>query len=789
MTRNSETSELEALTGAGLSLLPVDPSTKVAQVQEWGSLMDGTRRLDLDEIKSASGWACICGAASGGLEVIDIDDKHSADKETLRANIRGILQSVLGAGAGKVPVSQTQSGGIHIYLFVGGEDLKGNLKLARNKNRETVVETRGKGGYVLCPPSPGYKWLRPIGEKPFKVTPTQRDELYAQLRVLNEYEEAEVHRDHLPVSIASQGHRPGDEYNAKNTPVSFLEARGWTAKQAGDKILLRRPEKPSGWSATWNAIPGRLWVFSTNAAPFEDQKTYSAFEVYALLEHGGNFSKAAEALAAEGYGEVRGESIPVVIGPPEEQDEFPTMEGIIHEVALDYKRAYNIPYSAAALTAITCSSAAIGKSVSVVGASNHGNSYCNLYTLIPMPPSSGKSTLRHVWQAMINFNDDAVQEFEEKKPEVRSRIHELRSRIDSNKQELRKLTKGGGMENLAEIEVCRAELKKAEEELNEIAEPDGTPKPPPLIIFSNATSEGLADEMNRTPDQAIAALDTEAGDAINLMLGMHRQSGVADVDLYLSGWSCESRTTVRRRQRSVLREPLMTMLLAAQPGKVKEMITHTEVQRRGLLARFVICHDIPEPKERPKEGFPSLSDDIQKRWHKINKALLTNRFEGEPYDLPCTPEAKQIFHDFYNEDVRARSGDWVNFQWLLGKSEEQAIRLSGVLSVLMDHREVYPDTAILACKIVRWSLKSTVAALWKTDISETQDKAAEIVDYIKTKGSNQAAFSHVRKYLKLSEDEVRNTVKRCELLELVKGKFKGEVVKLKMNVGSNEQAI
>ena len=45
-----------------------------------------------------------------------------------------------------------------------------------------------------------------------------------------------------------------------------------------------------------------LYVFSSNAAPFESQRAYGRFSVYALLEHGGDFALAASALRAEGYG-------------------------------------------------------------------------------------------------------------------------------------------------------------------------------------------------------------------------------------------------------------------------------------------------------------------------------------------------------------------------------------------------------------------------------------------------------------------------------------------------------
>jgi hypothetical protein len=63
----------------------------------------------------------------------------------------------------------------------------------------------------------------------------------------------------------------------------------------------RRPGKKRGQSAT--LIEGkRLYVFSTNATPFESDRIYPPFAIYAALEHGGDFSAAAKELSRQEYG-------------------------------------------------------------------------------------------------------------------------------------------------------------------------------------------------------------------------------------------------------------------------------------------------------------------------------------------------------------------------------------------------------------------------------------------------------------------------------------------------------
>ncbi len=48
-----------------------------------------------------------------------------------------------------------------------------------------------------------------------------------------------------------------------------------------------------------------LYVFSSNASPFEPNKAYNRFAVYAILNHGGDFKQAAADLSHQGYGEQR----------------------------------------------------------------------------------------------------------------------------------------------------------------------------------------------------------------------------------------------------------------------------------------------------------------------------------------------------------------------------------------------------------------------------------------------------------------------------------------------------
>jgi hypothetical protein len=104
----------------------------------------------------------------------------------------------------------------------------------------------------------------------------------------------------------AEGHRPGNVFNTHADWSRLLEPYGWTCVGRHREVTYwRRPSKIGpGISATTNyAARHLLYVFSTNATPFEPDTAYTPFAVYAWLAHGGDFTAAARALARRGSGE------------------------------------------------------------------------------------------------------------------------------------------------------------------------------------------------------------------------------------------------------------------------------------------------------------------------------------------------------------------------------------------------------------------------------------------------------------------------------------------------------
>ena len=293
---------------AGLSVLPAVKARKRPAVGAWKTW---SQRLPTDiEVEAwfSNGHEALCvvaGAVSGNLECIDFDQKAEA-YPAWRAKIDGSLLASL-------VVESTPSGGKHVVYRCAGR-VEGNQKLAqgiRNGKIATLVETRGEAGLFLCAPSPGYT----LEQGEFAHVPTisqeARETLLSAARELDEQPPAEA-RESAPApavaapAASSAGFltRPGDDFAQRGDPRPFLLAHGWTlcGEKSDGNELWTRPGKDArlGHSATLK--DGVFFVFSSNAAPFEPNRGYNAFQTYALLEHANDFKAATASLIGMGYG-------------------------------------------------------------------------------------------------------------------------------------------------------------------------------------------------------------------------------------------------------------------------------------------------------------------------------------------------------------------------------------------------------------------------------------------------------------------------------------------------------
>jgi hypothetical protein len=304
---------------SGLCVLPARLADKRPALPSWKAFQD---HLPNEQqlrtwFADAEAICILCGHVSGNVEMIDFDQKGEA--------LDAWLESVCTAAPDlldRLVVERSQSGGSHV-IYRCSEPVCGNIRLAeriiaapdesevvlngkKHKPRRngdkwevtlTLIETRGQGGLFLCAPSPGYDVTLGRLDRLTVITPAERDLLLSAAYALNE----RIPQPE-PITITgpvSEG-RPGDDFNHRGDIRALLQKHGWSLSRSGENEYWRRPGKDHGTSATLK--DGVLYVFSSNAAPFEQNKAYSPFGVYARLEHSGDYRKAAVALRQDGFG-------------------------------------------------------------------------------------------------------------------------------------------------------------------------------------------------------------------------------------------------------------------------------------------------------------------------------------------------------------------------------------------------------------------------------------------------------------------------------------------------------
>jgi hypothetical protein len=223
----------------------------------------------------------------------------------------------------RLVIEHTPRPGVHLGYRC--EVIEGNRKLAREKigvlpngkdDIKTLIETRGEGGLIVVAPTPagihpdcperGYELIQGDWTRPPLITPEEREILWNCARTLNRY--TPENRSQSYREPHTDADRVGSDYNEHVTHdelLDLLKEEGWTRtfQDARGDYLLRPGKSGRGWSATLGIVgPKRLYVFSTNADPFDHDRSYDPFGVYMRLKHNGDGKAAAKALTEQGYG-------------------------------------------------------------------------------------------------------------------------------------------------------------------------------------------------------------------------------------------------------------------------------------------------------------------------------------------------------------------------------------------------------------------------------------------------------------------------------------------------------
>lgn len=402
---------------AGLNILPASSREKRPLVS-WKNYIKQRPSFDdvfNDHTPHFDALALVCGATSGGVEVVDFDQKAAAFPSFWELAKEWCASCVL---------ESSQSGGKH--LIYRREDCGPSVKLASNKDG-VLIETRGQGGICIIAPSKGYEvesgdftllpiLSRGICEKIFS-TAKSFDETKKELRPVESFP-ARVERTQETGDSIAERLRDGFEW------LDSLKRAGWEFLFENENYLY--------FSRPFQNVKGKIGgsfsksekffhCFTSNAPPLEVDRTYSPLQLIAALEYDGDESKAAKAHSPKCQGGVIeilndfdtfGNELQSSFLSDEKKEEkkedtpltFPDRlyqcGGLIQELfETRDKFAIRQQPEGAFLAALTDMSFLAGRSVAVnfCGQLN----FPNLYSLFLAPSGMGKETLRRVGAEVV----------------------------------------------------------------------------------------------------------------------------------------------------------------------------------------------------------------------------------------------------------------------------------------------------------------------------------------------------------------------------------------------------
>jgi hypothetical protein len=570
-----------------------------------------------------------------------------------------------------------------------------------------------------------------------------------------------------PVVPAGVALKPGEDYDARGDFFALLKAHGWKPLQGGK--YWTRPGKNAGISASWGHHPGMFWVFSSSTE-LEQGRSYTPWQVYAMLEHGGDFRAAARQLAAEGYGEKREKSEkPVapdeeesgVLGTqvvPEEElpdrapfpaDLFaPAARAMIDEI----ERIHGVDADIPAACILSAVSAVLGRGLQVECRGRR--TMANVFTIIGAKSGIGKSvTSQPIFEPVALIDNE---ETEESNPLATMREARKRAADAMIKALERPVKDEGPADRHHRENLIREELERKKTIEDAMV--------PPRILAENVTTEKLAHLLWKNREQ-ICVFSADCGDVVANLLGRYSE-GTEDESLLLKAFSGDPIRVDRMGRESIaLKSPCLALCLIGTQPVMRKLWANDQFRTGGLLPRLLPVFSESLPVE--DDGSTRAIDPQAKAdWEHLVRELHSAYHESEEIQLiEVTPEAGEVFRNARNEFVRlCRTGGMPDlFASFQARESEQAIRIAAILHAIEHGAQAHTyqmteATALAGVEMARWFIEQHRDALHDALRADDAEAAAKLTAKLKARGGS--ATMRDLKRLHMNEGEVLRMVER-----------------------------
>lgn len=761
----------------GFSVLPVDSIKH--PVGKWMHLKESLpteQDFQLFNRKRASGIAVIFGKVSGNAEAIDIDCKYDLTGKLFDEYYNLICRN-LPELWDRLTIAKTKNNGYHIFYKC--PEVAGNTKLANrptteeekqqtylkalektkdeekalkekeNDKSRVLIETRGKGGYALVYPSPGYEFIQGDLSTIPAITPEQRKALLDIAKCFDEMPVPEYKptKEERPSQAPQAGEdlKPGDDYNQQtdySKLIELLESEGWTfVFERGNKIAMKRPGATTTYSGYVFKDSCSFFCHSSSTE-FPHEQKLSPFAVYTFLKHNGDFSAAGKDLAAKGYGTRKtsvstvsnrfqnrkqqneakkadsSEYKPIFEEKPESVSMFPVfafpkrIQAIINE--LTEKNGHPADYYGTGILAVT--SIAIGNTYKA-RMRNGWEETGLIFAGLVGSPGSGKTPA-------LNFCMKPV-------------------RVMDDKLETEYLTE---KERYAYEE---SQLQKGEKMQTEAPEQ-------PQVVTNDFTIESLYEVLRRHPRGIIIHRD----ELIAWIHTFNQYRKGADEQFWLSTWSNQPITVNRKNNSEPIKinNPYLPVIGGIQPGILPELFSDKR-EDNGFIDRMLFA--FPDTQEAPMWIDEQLSPDVFAEY----QGIISKLFELNEEAILLLGNCQQV-KKYYNDIIdRANKTTDEQLKGLLHKVPTHFARIALLLEMLEyacneidkpNHLDSFqPGTITSAIQLTEYFI-STAKKVRRYSMPLAPDEVYRVADLIR----DGCSYSQISAELQISKGTITKMKKK-----------------------------
>jgi hypothetical protein len=554
---------------------------------------------------------------------------------------------------------------------------------------------------------------------------------------------------------------PGHDYNQRGSWRPLLMCHGW--KHLGRRGVLdywSRPGKdPPGVSATTGLRSdcGRdlLYVFSSNAVPFESNRSYSKFAARTELEFGGNYSACAVKLLDEGYGTPATPTatlhftgtIPPIYGQGQASgSQVRTIEPYVPfpTEALPHPLREFVEHGSAALG---CDAAYFALPVLAVVASCIGNA-----RVIVLKPGWDEPSV--LWTCVIGESGTL------KSPAWHKAVEPLYRWQKDNLRQYKSLLK----QWKKDIEVWNQKNNKYLQALKTGGplEPPGLEPVKPVekrLVTSDPTIEKLALLLEQTSRGLLLARDELAAWLGGFERYHHKGSDVPHwLEAYRAGpWIIDRKTG--DQPTLLIPRAAVSVCGGITPGALRKLLS-AEYLEHGLGARLLMAW----PPRRDKHWTEAcIPEDITGAYEGLLASLLALDGDRDDQDdlvparVKLSPEAKKVWVPFYDSWARETGTAEGELAAAYSKLEGVAARLAllhHTISEVMAGRDgradIAPESIEAGVTLARWFGREARRVYAMFSETETDRNVRQLIDWIRLRGgaatTRDLQKSNSRKY-------------------------------------------